>query len=173
MMHTVLLIGDDDSTRYGLSHAASAANCLLYQYSDPAIAVEAIRFLNPALVFVTLRMGDMDGCVWDFAGLNICRVLREAHGPDLPVLLLTPNDTPAIVKPCLSAGADDYLVQHDEAMARERLARWLPVSQTRRRSEASRPRTTRAPAQTAAVQPPFLSSLNLTAPAQPVLAEVK
>ena len=44
-------------------------------------------------------------------GISLCRALREEHGVQVPVIMLTARDTVADRVLGLDAGADDYLVK--------------------------------------------------------------
>ncbi len=133
MTHKVLLIDDDESLNDSLTTAAVELGCKFFQYTDASTAIDSIGNIAPAVILIDLRMADIDGFVWDFAGLNICRFIRTLYEEAFPIVILTSNDNPATVSSCLTSGADDFLVK-DEGfrMLRQRLRSWLALSAARK-----------------------------------------
>lgn len=64
--------------------------------------VEAIKKLNPHIVILDLMMPGMDG--W-----QVCRNVRQFS--NVPIVILSALDDPAMIASALDAGADDYLVK--------------------------------------------------------------
>ena len=59
---------------------------------------------RPTLVVLDIMLPGLDG-------ISLCRALREEHGVQVPVIMLTARDTVADRVLGLDAGADDYLVK--------------------------------------------------------------
>jgi DNA-binding response OmpR family regulator len=64
--------------------------------------VEAVKRLNPHVVILDLMMPGMDG--W-----QVCKGVREFS--NVPIVILSALDDPAMIASALDAGADDYLVK--------------------------------------------------------------
>jgi DNA-binding response OmpR family regulator len=64
--------------------------------------IDAIKRLNPHIVILDLMMPGMDG--W-----QVCKGVREFS--NVPIVILSALDDPAMIASALDAGADDYLVK--------------------------------------------------------------
>ena len=71
---------------------------------DGAGAIRACREFLPDAVVLDIMLPGLDG-------ISLCRALREEHGVQVPVIMLTARDTVADRVLGLDAGADDYLVK--------------------------------------------------------------
>jgi len=98
-----ILVVDDDS------HVARTLLDLLSQNGFQGTradsgesALEMLARASYDLVLLDVRMPGLDG-------FETCQRLREAHGPSLPVIILTAFGDPTSVRKGYDAGADDFL----------------------------------------------------------------
>jgi DNA-binding NarL/FixJ family response regulator len=84
---------------------------------DGLAALAAVRAERPAAVILDVNMPRL-------SGYEVCRSLREEHGPELPVMFVSGERTESFDRVAgLTIGADDYLVKPfaaDELLARLR-----------------------------------------------------
>ena len=71
---------------------------------DGKEALSLLRSFAPDVLVLDLMLPGLDG-------ISLCRALREEHGVQVPVIMLTARDTVADRVLGLDAGADDYLVK--------------------------------------------------------------
>ena len=104
MPDTLLLVEDNEDI---------LAN--LYAYLEPlGYALDCARNGRAGLALALERRFDclvLDVMLPGLDGLALCRALREEHGLNVPVLMLTARDTVADRVLGLEAGADDYLIK--------------------------------------------------------------
>jgi len=85
--------------------------------ADGVAALNSVRAARPAAVL-------LDVCMPRLSGYEVCRSLREEHGPDLSVMFISGERTESFDRVAgLTIGADDYLVKPiaaDELLARLR-----------------------------------------------------
>jgi DNA-binding response OmpR family regulator len=99
----LLIVEDDEGIRVPLARALEREG---YEVDDVADGEEALRHAtlsDPDLVLIDVGLPGIDG-------LELCRRLR-AHGPALPILFLTAQDTELDIVEGLDAGADDYITK--------------------------------------------------------------
>ena len=87
----------------------------LYAYLEP-LGYELDCARNGRTGLEMAASGQFDLVVLDIMlpgldGISLCRALREEHGVQVPVIMLTARDTVADRVLGLDAGADDYLVK--------------------------------------------------------------
>ena len=87
----------------------------LYAYLEP-LGYELDCARNGRTGLEMAASGQFDLVVLDIMlpgldGISLCRALREEHGVQVPVIMLTARDTVADRVLGLAAGADDYLVK--------------------------------------------------------------
>jgi len=129
----VLVVDDDAGVRMAVRRALALDGCSVREAPGGRAAIDALADgARPDVIVLDICMDDIDG-------LEVCRRVRAA-GDDVPVLLLTANDTVDDRVVGLDSGADDYLVK-PFAIAELR-ARVRALG--RRRSSARDARDTRA-----------------------------
>lgn len=93
---------------------------------DGFSALASVRASRPAAVLLDVNMPRL-------SGYEVCRSLREEHGPDLPLIFVSGERTESFDRVAgLTIGADDYLAKPfaaDELLARlRRLLRRAPTA---------------------------------------------
>ncbi len=76
-------------------------------YADGVAALKDLKIYKPDLVVIDLVLKDLKG-------LTICVELREMY-PDLPIIILTADNSKESKISCLNAGADDYVTKPFDA----------------------------------------------------------
>jgi DNA-binding response OmpR family regulator len=100
---TIVVIEDDRNISDLVSMYLRKQGFRVLQADDAAGGLEYIERERPKLAIVDVGLpGDMDG-------LDVCRKLREEHGP--PVVLLTARDDEVDRILGLELGADDYVTK--------------------------------------------------------------
>jgi DNA-binding NarL/FixJ family response regulator len=130
---TVLVVDDDDSFGTFLADTLSGAGLSAIHATDGAAALAHARDERPELVL-------LDVCLPDLSGYEICRQLRESHGEEIGIILVSGERVERLDRTAgILIGADDYLVKPVEPG--ELLAR---VRRLLARSAAHRPARPRA-----------------------------
>jgi two-component system, NarL family, nitrate/nitrite response regulator NarL len=124
----ILVVDDDRHYRAFVSEALARAGFETREASTGAAAISAVREERPAAVL-------LDVILPGATGYEICRELRDEHGPELPIVFVTGERKEAADKVVgILVGGDDYIVKPfdpDELIARvRRLIGRLP-SETR------------------------------------------
>jgi DNA-binding response OmpR family regulator len=99
MPKTVLTIDDDTAITELLAMLLRTHG---YEVKTANNGEEAIKKLDPHVVILDLMMPGMDG--W-----QVCKNVREFS--NVPIVILSALDDPAMIASALDAGADDYLVK--------------------------------------------------------------
>jgi DNA-binding response OmpR family regulator len=102
MPKTVLTIDDDTAITELLAMLLRTHGYEVKTVNSGEEGVEAIKKTNPHIVILDLMMPGMDG--W-----QVCRNVREFS--NVPIVILSALDDPAMIASALDAGADDYLVK--------------------------------------------------------------
>ena len=102
MAHRLLLVEDDDGIARPLAAALANAG---FEVDHVATGADALAHGGRAdAVLLDLGLPDIDG-------IDVCRQLRRAIAPEVPILVLTARDGEADVVVALDAGADDYVTK--------------------------------------------------------------
>lgn len=102
MAHRLLLVEDDEGIARPLAAALANAG---FEVEHVATGADALARGDRAdAVLLDLGLPDIDG-------VDVCRQLRRAIAPDVPILVLTARDGEADVVVALDAGADDYVTK--------------------------------------------------------------
>jgi two-component system nitrate/nitrite response regulator NarL len=124
----ILVVDDDRHYRAFVSEALARAGFETREASTGAAAISAVREERPAAVL-------LDVILPGATGYEICRELRDEHGPELPIVFVTGERTEAADKVVgILVGGDDYIVKPfdpDELIARVRRLIGRPPSETR------------------------------------------
>lgn len=103
MLPRVFVIEDDPDIQGYLKDQLTLNNFLVKTASTGATGLSLIKRNEPDLVLLDLKLPDI-------GGESVCRQLRESY-PNLPIIILTSNDSlPDKVK-VLGIGADDYMTK--------------------------------------------------------------
>lgn len=102
MPKTVLTIDDDTAITELLAMLLRTHGYEVKTVNSGEEGVDAIKKLNPHIVILDLMMPGMDG--W-----QVCRNVRQFS--NVPIVILSALDDPAMIASALDAGADDYLVK--------------------------------------------------------------
>jgi two-component system phosphate regulon response regulator OmpR len=98
----ILVVDDDARLRGLLSRYLAGAGFRVTTAENAADARTKLRVINPDLMVLDVMMPGE-------SGLSMTEALRQEHGHDLPVLMLTARGTPEDRIAGFEAGADDYL----------------------------------------------------------------
>ena len=103
-MATIFIVDDDQAIGEMLSLVLENEGFQTVTCLDGLRAVEMFPIVKPDLILLDVMLPGLDG-------ISLCRALREEHGVQVPVIMLTARDTVADRVLGLDAGADDYLVK--------------------------------------------------------------
>jgi DNA-binding NarL/FixJ family response regulator len=113
----VLVVDDDAAFREMLSALLDSASMEAVEAGDATEAVLAARRQRPDAAILDVALPGV-------SGYGLCRELRDAFGPDLPVVFVSGSRVDPIDRAAgLLVGGDDYLVKPvdpDELLARMR-----------------------------------------------------
>ena len=98
----LLLVEDDEGIARPLAGALGNAGFEVQHVTTGADALAAGG--DADAVLLDLGLPDMDG-------IDVCRQLRRAIAPEVPILVLTARDSEADVVVALDAGADDHVAK--------------------------------------------------------------
>jgi two-component system chemotaxis family response regulator WspR len=126
----VLLVDDQPMIAEAIRRMLSSEPDLSFHYcTDPAGAVAAARRIGPTVILQDLVMPGMNG-------LTLLRQYRaDPLTKDIPVIVLSSKEDPAVKSEAFAAGASDYLVKlpdQIELVARLRLHSRARVNQLQR-----------------------------------------
>ncbi len=102
-MHQLLIVEDDKELNLGLCKALQAPDCTVYSCLNAAEARGQFSFGAVSLVLLDINLPDGNG-------LDLLREMKNVR-PDVPVILLTANDTDRDIVDGLEQGADDYITK--------------------------------------------------------------
>jgi len=102
MPKTVLTIDDDTAITELLAMLLRTHGYEVKTANSGEDGIDAVKRLNPHVVILDLMMPGMDG--W-----QVCKGVREFS--NVPIVILSALDDPAMIASALDAGADDYLVK--------------------------------------------------------------
>jgi DNA-binding NarL/FixJ family response regulator len=113
----ILIVDADAGARAELAHLLEEDGYEVVQAGSGEVGLKIARENPPALAILEVPLGDR-------SGYEVCRVLREQLGEELPVLFLSGARTESYDRVAgLLVGADDYVVKPfavDELLARVR-----------------------------------------------------
>ena len=102
MPKTVLTIDDDNAITELLAMLLRTHGYEVVTANNGEEGVKFIKEKNPHVVVLDLMMPGLDG--W-----QVCKRVREFS--NVPIIILSALDDPAMIASALDAGADDYLVK--------------------------------------------------------------
>lgn len=100
----ILIIEDDTSIREGLADTLNAKGFCASAAACGREGLDEFARRPPDLVVLDLMLPDMEG-------FDICRQLKQASGPDVPVIILTARGAELDRVRGLELGADDYVTK--------------------------------------------------------------
>ncbi len=114
----VLVAEDNPVNQLVASRLLERLGCVVELVANGAEAVDSVRVVPYALVFMDCQMPDLDG----FEATRQIRALEGAGGVRVPIVAMTANVLPGIIDQCKDCGMDDYVAK---PIALESLARIL------------------------------------------------
>ena len=102
-MEQLLIIEDDTGLNQGLSKALKADHRQIISCQDLKTAKEQLLCGSVSLILLDINLPDG-------SGLDLLHEIKE-KAPDMPVILLTANDTDMDIVDGLERGADDYITK--------------------------------------------------------------
>lgn len=112
-MATILVVEDNQSIQ-GLLKALLVPEYQVVQAFNAAQAIESARHTWPDLIILNVNLGSRPN------GLEVCRTLRSEVDPILaqvPILILTGQNTEANIREAFAAGATDFMGKPFDAQA--------------------------------------------------------
>ena len=105
----ILVVDDDPAFRAFVVETVRGAGYSTHEAETGLEASLMARRIKPSLVLLDVKLPDI-------SGHEVCRRLREAHGEDLPIVLVSGVKTDDLDRVAgLLLGADDYIVKPVEA----------------------------------------------------------
>ncbi len=101
-VRTILVAEDDTDTREFTVMLLSMAGYQTLEAASGAAALATIARQMVQAILLDLRLPDMDG-------LAVCRQLRGNGHPDLPIILMTADQTPDVERRARDAGVTAFL----------------------------------------------------------------
>ena len=99
----IMIVEDDNELNRGLCTAFKADGKTVVCVSSVSGAKEQLSVFKPALILMDINLSDG-------SGLDLLTYTKEIH-PEIPVIMLTANDTDADIVRGLELGADDYMTK--------------------------------------------------------------
>jgi DNA-binding response OmpR family regulator len=119
----ILLAEDDPRLRRIYVDILDAAGFNVLTAGD---GVEALRILSKA----TPRLLILDIMMPNLNGIETCKRARKIIGDDIPIIFLSALDRIDILRDCVAAGGDDYLIKSDSLSALlKRIRLWMSHGQ--------------------------------------------
>jgi len=115
----IVLAEDDPRLRRLYISSLNFAGFNVLAASDGAEALRHIESVTPRLVVLDIMMPGLDG-------LQTCARARNILGDKIPILFLSALDSLDVLRNCLAAGGDDYLIKSASiGNLVERIKSWL------------------------------------------------
>ncbi len=115
--HSILVVEDDAAFREHVRVVLESAGFAVMEAANGEHALRLVAEDEPSLVLLDVHLPG-------FSGYEICRSLREEHGPGIGIIFLSGSKTDSIDRATgLGLGADDYVLkpfEPDELVARVR-----------------------------------------------------
>lgn len=99
----IMIVEDDNELNRGLCTAFKADGKTVVCVSSVGGAKEQLSVFKPALILMDINLTDG-------SGLDLLEYSKKLH-PEIPVIMLTANDTDADIVRGLELGADDYMTK--------------------------------------------------------------
>ncbi|MEJ5241511.1 MAG: response regulator [Anaerolineales bacterium] len=102
MSARILIVDDDEMIVELFSLLLKSHGYDVLKARNGKEGVEKVKTENPDLILLDLMMPEMDG-------LQVCQHVRAFS--QIPIIIISALDHPAMIAQALDAGADDYLVK--------------------------------------------------------------
>lgn len=103
MSQTILIVDDDSLVRRSLAHALTEIGFAVDEAGDGKAGLDKALATHPDVIVADVRMPQLDG-------LQMVEKIRaDAWGKNVPVMILSTDDTTSSVNQALSAGVTVYL----------------------------------------------------------------
>lgn len=114
----IVLAEDDPRLRKLYTDTLTAAGYHVLSACDGAEAVGLLSKVTPKVVLLDIMMPRMNG-------IEACKRARGIVGDDVPILFLSTLDKLEVLRDCVVAGADDYMIKSDSLLTLvERVKQW-------------------------------------------------
>ena len=115
----ILLVEDDQQLRHVYTAALKAAGYKIISACDGEQAIELLYSVRPTLIVLDISMPGLDG-------VATCKRAREIVDAQVPIVFLTGHDQVGILRDCIAAGGDDYILKSEDLDAIVvRLESWI------------------------------------------------
>ncbi len=119
----IVLAEDDVLMRRLYVDSLSGAGFSVLAAPDGAEALSLLSKVTPRLIVLDIMMPKLNG-------IETCKRARKIIGNDIPILFLSALDQIDILRDCVAAGGDDYLIKSDSIESLiERINIWLQHAQ--------------------------------------------
>lgn len=114
----IVLAEDDPRLRKLYSDTLTASGFHVFAAADGTGALELLSKVTPRLVLLDIMMPKMNG-------IDTCKRARGIVGDDVPIIFLSTLDRIDILRDCVAAGGDDYMIKSDALKDLiERIKQW-------------------------------------------------
>ncbi|MHA1599290.1 MAG: response regulator transcription factor [Alphaproteobacteria bacterium] len=118
----IVLAEDDPRLRKLYSDTLTAAGYHVLSAGDGLEAIDLLSKVTPKLVLLDIMMPRMNG-------IDACKRARGIVGDDVPILFLSTLDRLDVLRDCVAAGADDYMIKSNSVKTLvERVKQWTRQS---------------------------------------------
>ena len=114
----IVLAEDDSRLRKLYVDTLTATGYNVLSAGDGAEAIDLLSKVTPKLVLLDIMMPRLNG-------IETCKRARRIVGDDVPIIFLSTLDRLDVLRDCVNAGADDYMIKSDSLMTMvERIKQW-------------------------------------------------
>ena len=115
----ILLVEDDQQLRHVYTAALKAAGYKIVSACDGEQAIALLYSVRPTLIVLGISKPGLDG-------VATRKRAREIVDAQVPIVFLTGHDQVGILRDCIAAGGDDYILKsHDLDAIVARLEGWI------------------------------------------------
>lgn len=131
MTHHILVVEDDPLVREMVDLMLGQAGYRVSAARDGQVALDMLRYLKPSLILLDINMPGV-------SGLDVLRTVRQARRSQVPVLMMTANQSAETVREVMGLGGNGYVLKpftHETLLARVKKALTpvaAPVSDARK-----------------------------------------
>lgn len=130
---TAIVVEDDEALRRILEKALESNGYLTLTAEDGEQAMSLLANHTPKVVLLDINLPGI-------SGLDVCKRVRANRLISAPIIFLTSENTPKVIRDCIEAGGDDFLIKGAEiSSVLERVNYWAGGS-NRRMSDRQRER---------------------------------
>jgi DNA-binding NtrC family response regulator len=101
MKPSILIVDDEKAARYGMRKILQKDNRIIYEAKDGTGALQIIKTLQPALVFLDINMPQIDG-------MKVLETINTMRNPPL-IVIVTAYGSEKIAVEAMKKGAYDYI----------------------------------------------------------------